>query len=529
MAKTDFPLGPGLLDELCVVIEKQGYYKKNNGKYIFVNLCMVRMQMAWVLPKLFYARGAADAMDAGVVVLCWNESPELEKLTGVFGMELLVINRECRKDISTFFGAGVKAGLFLLADGSGEGLKKMKKGNVPVGASMYEDILRTSDLSTIRSCRNKVCTKKIVHLLWMYGLLEKYIKTHKPVLLVSDDIAYHEWMQEALFYSYGAKIKNVSSVADETIRFDDKLWTVRRGERNGEAIHREMEKTGDDILAKADKYIEKRFAGQSGREIDRQAFAGKRVIDRETAAKELGLDPSKKNVIILAHTFTDAIFNYGHIYFKDYYEWCEETLKAAADVKNVNWILKPHPTRKSYHEDKDSIEDMFARYKTDNMFFFGDDISAASLKDVADVLVTIGGNGGAEFACAGVPAVIAGVPYYKGFGYTVEPETREEYLKVLKNIADIPALNEEQIKTARKVFYLKASGVGDYRKFEDEFAKLVRGGYRKMREEIALDYFESDKGTRKYNNKITEEIIAYLRDHDIRQTDYYKRGMKCTV
>ena len=50
-----------------------------------------------------------------------------------------------------------------------------------------------------------------------------------------------------------------------------------------------------------------------------------------------------------------------------------------------------------------------------------------------------------------------------------------------------------------------------------------------MREEIALDYFESDKGTRKYNNKITEEIIAYLRDHHIRQTDYYKRGMKCTV
>ncbi|MCR4584647.1 MAG: hypothetical protein K5686_02885 [Lachnospiraceae bacterium] len=529
MGKTEFPLGAGVLEELCAEIEKQGYYKKHNGKYIYVNLCMVRMQMAWVLPKLFYARGAADALDAGVIVLCWNESPELEKLTGAFGMELYVINRECRKNIRSFLRAGIKTSLFLLADGSGEGLKKMKKGDVPVGASMYEDILRTSDLSTIRSCRNSTCIKKIVHLLWMYGLLEIFVKNHKPLLLVSDDIAYHEWMQEALFYTHGAKIKNVSPAADETIRFDENLWTVRRGERNNEAIHREMERTGDEILTKAEEYIEKRFAGKSGREIDRQAYAGKRVIDRAAAAAELGLDPEKKNVIILAHTFTDAIFNYGHIYFRDYYEWCEETLKAAAKVKNVNWILKPHPTRKSYHEDKDSIEDMFARHKTDNMFFFGDDISAASLKDVADVLVTIGGNGGAEFACAGVPAVIAGVPYYKGFGYTVEPKDREEYLKVLENIAEIRHLDEEQIKTAKKVFYLKASGVGEYRKFDDVFARMVRDGYRKMREEIALEYFESDKGTKKYNDRITKEMIEYLRDADIRKTEYYKRGMKCTV
>ena len=529
MGKTEFPLGTKLLDELCSEIKKQGFEKKNSDSYVYVNLCMVRMQMAWVLPKLFYARGAADALGAGVIVLIWNPSPELEKLTEAFGMELYVINEECRKKPGAFFKAGVKTGLFLLADGSGEGLKKMKKGSVPVGASMYEDILRTSELSTIRSCRNKICTKKILHLMWMYELLDRYIRRNKASLLISDDIAYHEWMQEALFHTHGAKVVNVSSVAEEKIEFDDKLWTVRRGERNGRAMRLEMKKTGDDILEKAEKYIEKRFAGQSGREIDRQAFAGKRVIDREAAAQEYGLDPAKKNVIILAHTFTDAIFNYGHIYFRDYYEWCEETLKAAASVKNVNWILKPHPTRKSYHEDKDSIEDMFARYKTDNMFFLGDDISAASLKDIADVLVTIGGNGGAEFACVGVPAVIAGVPYYKGFGYTVEPENREEYLKTLKNIADIPALNEEQIKTARKVFYLKASGVGEYEKFEDEFAKLVRDGYRKMREEIALDYFESDKGTKKYNEKITEEINAYLKDHDIRETDYYRRGIGCTV
>ena len=91
-------------------------------------------------------------------------------------------------------------------------------------------------------------------------------------------------------------------------------------------------------------------------------FTGKKVFTREELQKKLGLDDKKKNVVIMAHTFTDAVFNYGNYYYRDYYDWTEKTLKIASKVKDVNWILKPHPTRAAYNESKDSIENMFKKY-----------------------------------------------------------------------------------------------------------------------------------------------------------------------
>ena len=69
--------------------------------------------------------------------------------------------------------------------------------------------------------------------------------------------------------------------------------------------------------------------------------------------------------------------------------------------------------------------------------------------------MTIGGNAGAEFACEEIPAVIVGKPYYSGFGYTVEPKSREEYEECLKKIHEVERLDNEQIRTAKKVFYIK--------------------------------------------------------------------------
>ena len=128
-----------------------------------------------------------------------------------------------------------------------------------------------------------------------------------------------------------------------------------------------------------------------------------------------------------------------------------------------------------------------------------DSISAESIRNIADVLVTIGGNAGGEFACVGIPSVIAGKTYYSGFDFTKEPRDYNEYEKQLRDIADIAPLTEKQTDTAKSVFYLRFTDQYNEYKYLDEFALYVRGLYDKFSEEVRRKLFESDNGTENMN------------------------------
>ncbi len=526
MKQSRYTGDPALLHELAEQSIAAGMQEDtgHTDKYIYINFSMVRMQTAWIYPKLLYAKGVSEKTGAKIVALYWKEDPALKEILNAFGIELIAIDEEIKHHFGAFMKAGLKTAGFLAADGSGEGLLKMKSGGVPVGASIYEDILRTSSFSTLRSCRNRTCLRKIFHLMWMYYSLKLITAKKKPLLYIADDVAYHEWMIEALFHELGAKVVRSDEQIEEEIFFEKGLLIKRRAKRLNECVKELIEKTGDELMPEAEKYIEERFRGRNGVAIDRQAFKDKKVLGREEIVKELGLDPGKKNVIIMAHTFSDAVFGYGMTYFRDYYDWCEKTLEMAAKTDNVNWILKPHPSRRSYNESEDSIEKMFERYKSPNMYFMSDEYSAECVGNCADVIVTIGGNGGAESACRGVPSVVVGHPFYKGFGYTIEPADINEYKKTLENLDKTESLSEEQIRTAKKVLYMANCRHTVSHYFNDEFGLLIRKQYEKMFDEMALQYFESDKGTEKYNDAITASIIEYATTHDLKETDYYKRG-----
>lgn len=520
------PLSEEVVRRFIEVNKKQWSKVRHTEQYVFVNLSMVRMQMGWILPKLLYAKGIE--MSAGVkpVVFTWRENRLLTELIESFGMKHLSLDTMNRSDYFSALKAGMKTVGFMVFDGSGEGLKKVCACGVTAGKPLYEDIIRTSSLSTIQSARNKTCFKKMVHLLWTTYMLDRLCKRYRPAYVVCDDIAYHENLFLKLFHKYEAHIYNTSPVGEEKIFFEKDGEIRRRSIRSGMMIHQWIDDVDESAALWSEQYLKERYEGKNGRNIDKKAFAGKKVFSKEDVIRDQGLDPNKKNVVIMAHTFTDAVFNYGDLYFRDYYDWTEQTLKYAGENANVNWILKPHPTRSSYNESEDSIEDMYERYKKPNIFFFPDDISAESIRNIADVIVTIGGNAGAEFACEGIPSVIVGKPYYSGFGYTVEPETREEYEKCLKNIQELNRLDDGQIQTAKKVFYLNFSGAMKSKmpNYSDEFAILVNNAYNQMQEEMPLQYFKSNDGTKSYNDALLKQITDYFSTHDIKECEYYRRG-----
>lgn len=525
MKNEDFPISANLLEQFVNYNKTIWTPQTHSQQHILINFSMVRMQIPWILPKILFAKGLEEQTGAAPVALTWNGNSQLTEFFASFGIEHIALNELCKKDVLGGIKALCKTLFFVLFDGSGEGLKKMKIKGIPVGKSIYEDILRTSSLSTIRTCRNKTVMKKVFHLSLSYYTLQKYAKTHPVSYALTDDMAYHEGMFIRLFQNMGARVIACSNVAAKEVKCNGSGEIIRHNWYNVDEVKDFIATVTDEEVAWVDQYLNERFQGKNGREIDRQAFAGKKILTKEELIQQYGIDPNKKTVVIMAHTFTDAVFNYGDYYFRDYYDWTEQTLKIAASNTNVNWILKPHPTRSSYNESEDSIEDLFARYKKDHMFFLSDDVSSESIKNIADVLVTIGGNAGAEYACFGIPPVIAGKPYYHGQGYTIEPENFEEYRNVLDNAENIEPLSEEQILIGKKTFFFK----NGYRKlpnntFSDSFANLLNAKYAEMIREMALQYFKNNEGTKQYNDNVLHFVYNYMQNHDLRETKFYKNA-----
>lgn len=526
--KEDLPLSPELVERFIQINKKQWTPVEHTDKYILINFSMVRMQVAWIIPKLLYAKGIEDEIGAKPVAFTWKENALLTGLIESFGIKHIALDDINRKKIWPCIKALFKTFSFLAFDGTGEGLKNLRICKINAGKPLYEDILRTSSLSTIKSARNKICMKKIFHLLWTAYAMDDWCRKHKVSFVVCDDMAYHEGLFLQLFHRHGAEIYNVSSRGNNKIIFrEDSI--IRSGEIKKRRYDKFINQLDESSVQWSERYLQERYQGKNGRSIDRGAFLGKKVLSRDEIIKDQGLDPNKKNVVIMAHTFTDAVFNYGDIYFRDYYDWTEQTLKIAQEVDTVNWILKPHPTRGAYNESKDSIEKMYERYKKSNIYFLSDDISAESIKNIADVLITIGGNAGAEFACEGIPAVIVGKPYYYGFGYTIEPKNRKEYEDCLRKVDQIKHLSEDQIKMAKKVFYL---GNSDFVKsikpsYNDEFSVLINNAYGRMVDDMGLRYFASNEGSKEYNNDLLKLMIEYFDKNDMKQCDYYKCGVSC--
>lgn len=526
----EFPISEELVREFIKINREYWSDAKPNGKYIYLNFSMVRMQIGWIVPKLLYAKGMAEKSGAQVIVLTWHDNALLSEFIESFGMIHISLDKICNSNIFSMFKAAFKTIGFILSDGTGEGLKKLKSKSLGfnVGKPIYEDILRTSNVSTVKSCKNKNALKKIFHILWVLYALEKQCKKNPVICGITDDMAYHEGLFIKLFLSLGAKDYASSNIGETKVYLEKDGEVVRYYSLQRRKYRTIIDKLGDKEVEVSDKYLVDRFSGKNGNEIDKVAFAGK-VLSREELSEKLGLDSKKKNIIIMCHTFSDAVFAHRCDFYRDYYDWVENTLAIAENVTDVNWILKPHPSRHIYNEAVDTIEAMYERHKKPHISMLNDDVSTASIKDIADVMVTIGGSAGCEFSCFGIPTVIIGKPNYQGFGFTIEPKTKEDYEKQLREINSLGRLDEEQIKMAKKVFYLinnkdeRIYGRDDI-EYDDEFSKGINDLYLGMNRAISKEYFVSNSGTNSYNESTLKYIIDFMNKNDLKETNYYKKG-----
>ena len=208
-----------------------------------------------------------------------------------------------------------------------------------------------------------------------------------------------------------------------------------------------------EVIAAAERYMSDRLSGEIRDLGARLAFRGKRVLTKEELTKALDLDPNLPNVFIMAHVFCDTPCGCGRLLFQDFYWWLRETLEATRVTQSCNWIVKPHPSAHLYGE-AGAMERLMDHLAIPGIRLAPPDMSTASLINGADAMVTARGTAAMEFACFGIPSLIAGPTIYSGFGIANEPKTREEYFSLLRDAHRLPRLTDEQIARAKAVVYL---------------------------------------------------------------------------
>ena len=189
----------------------------------------------------------------------------------------------------------------------------------------------------------------------------------------------------------------------------------------------------------------------------------KQIKSPQETRKALGLSSDKKVAVILPHILWDGSFFYGKDLFDDYTQWFVETIRAACANSRLQWVIKIHPAHVVKNKavnylgktaEVNVIERVFGNLPDHVKLAYPDtDLSTYSFYEIADYAVTVRGTVGFEASLLGVPVVTAGTGRYDRRGFTLDSNTRQEYLHKLATLETYPRLSKEQIEIAERYAY----------------------------------------------------------------------------
>lgn len=208
-------------------------------------------------------------------------------------------------------------------------------------------------------------------------------------------------------------------------------------------------------LSSLDMYIKDRLtsscSGDGSNLFDSSPLSAEVLRDR------LNLPSDKQVWMIATHLSWDASLAYDDSLFRDMMQWLIETFRVARENKNVIWLIRVHPGEKTRGIVKGCMEticEVFGEIPDNIRAISSDsDINTYGLLLFVNGCITIRGTLGMETAMLGKPAILAGACHYSSRGFTYDPNTKEQYLDLLRNVHNIGTLSHEQTTLARRYAY----------------------------------------------------------------------------
>jgi hypothetical protein len=179
----------------------------------------------------------------------------------------------------------------------------------------------------------------------------------------------------------------------------------------------------------------------------------------EATKKNLGLD-NRPAVLLAANVLGDSLTLGRNIFAESMSEWITKTVQYFAKRTDVQLVIRIHPGERIVPQAK-SMETVVREALPEipsHIHLIGalDNVNTYDLIEIADLGLAYTTTVGVETAMNGVPVISCGETHYRGRGFTIDPDSWEEYFSTLEKVlSDLPAhrLTEEQTEKAWNYAY----------------------------------------------------------------------------
>ncbi len=181
-----------------------------------------------------------------------------------------------------------------------------------------------------------------------------------------------------------------------------------------------------------------------------------KLMNKDQICKICKWDKNKKIVTVFLPYFVDGNFQHGRKkLFKDNFSWTINTLKIIENIKNVNWLIRQHPSESRFDTKINFtkiIKDIETKHS--HIRFSPRNINPVSLKNITDIALTSHGSVGLEYPSFGIPCIVAEKSYYTHCKFNDRPTNISEYKDLLNNINKVKKLNKKNIELARIFLFI---------------------------------------------------------------------------
>ena len=274
---------------------------------------------------------------------------------------------------------------------------------------------------------------------------------------------------------YETCIKNKIKCVQHIATYKNGVFLIKKFSKNNQNDHPSSISDKDWINFK-NKKIEKIQLDYLNKEIEDSYYnntwypsagtmVGKDLKSTNDILKEIGITNNNKIAVIFPHIFWDGTFFYGKDLYDNYEEWYKQTLIIAEKNKNINWIIKSHPSNvvknkqdkisnKIVEPEEKIIYDLFNKLP-ENFYYINSNsnINTFYLLNILDFCLTVRGTVALETAMRNKIAITTGTGRYDNKNFTYNFIDKFKYQDTLSNLPNFNKTILNQKENAEKFAY----------------------------------------------------------------------------
>ena len=314
------------------------------------------------------------------------------------------------------------------------------------------------DLKKIKRSDKEIYRKYFYSALVNTHIANRAIHKYKPISVLTSHGIYVDYSPPlSLAYLKSLNAISWSSGYADFLHFFTIPKSIHKFQLRGITNSEWQKRIKSPLTKKEDKrlddFIHKRYFKIEARDIE---FSSK-PQEASFLKRKLGINNKNPIICLFSHINWDASLDLSTMIFNTANQWVIESIKKMFKIKDVNWLIKYHPTEKksgSLFTTDDLIKKEFPCIPEHIKIIWSDsNINTYSIYRLINAGITIFGTVGVELSLLGKPVITAGNAHYSNKGFTIETKSKKEYFSILENIKKIKPLTEKQIRLARQYAY----------------------------------------------------------------------------